>query len=78
MSSREVIDIFKDYQHELDRNADKKVSLYLSLGLGIAGMLGAIASDGKSKDDQPRNETGITHYSIYSRGDHPDDGLRGR
>lgn len=55
MSSREVIDIFKDYQHELDRNADKKVSLYLSLGLGIAGMLGAIASDGKSKDETMKN-----------------------
>ena len=53
MGPREVIDLFEQYQNELDRNEANKASFYLSLGLGVAGMLGAIA--GNSKDEKMEN-----------------------
>lgn len=53
MSQREVIDIFEQYQRELDRNESNKAAFYLSLGLGVLGMLGAIS--GSNKDERKNN-----------------------
>ncbi|MBQ9659487.1 MAG: hypothetical protein IJV31_12165 [Clostridia bacterium] len=58
MSDREVLDVLINYKRQTNRIEWDKLSAYLGLGLGIAGILGSIVNNGTKEQNKNTSKTG--------------------
>ena len=58
MSDREVLDVLINYKRQTNRMEWDKLSAYLGLGLGIAGILGSIVNNSTKEQNKNTSKTG--------------------
>ena len=64
MSLREVVDTLKTYERQADRLMYTRLSSYLGLGLGLAGMIGTLIKKESTKDGKTGNLTTLGTVAI--------------